>query len=277
MSDIDLRSRVPSSPKRDIRRRKAVGTAAAIFGLPLATAIGLFVAWEILVPVFDVPGYILPVPSGFFRYIFEEAPLLWSHTRVTATEIIWGFIIATATSIPLGLLIATVKWIERAFYPIIVFFQIIPKIAIAPLFIIWFGFGIAPKILITFLLCFFPTLVSSIFGFKAVGQQLLYITQSMGATRWQTFRYIRLPVALPHIFSGLQVSIVLASTGAIVGEFVGAQAGLGYLLMRGTAFLNTELVFAALAVLSVMGVLFAYVVTAAENLLMPWRRKSVSS
>ncbi len=277
MDDTEIQKKSPSGPTAASIRWKALGSAASIFGTPLLTAIGLFVAWELLVPAFDVPSYILPVPTAFFAYIVEEAALLWEHTQVTATEIIWGFLIATATSIPLGLIIASVKWVERAFYPLIVFFQIIPKIAIAPLFIIWFGFGITPKILVTFLLCFFPTLVSSIFGFKAVSQQLLYITQTMGASRWQTFRYIRLPVALPHIFSGLQVSVVLAATGAIVGEFVGAQAGLGYLLMRGTAFLNTELVFAALAVLSVMGVVFSYLVTMAENLLMPWRRKSVST
>lgn len=277
MAPSDIKPSTASETTTTSHRWKSLGSAATVVGTPLLMGIGLFVAWELLVPAFDVPSYILPVPTAFFAYIWDEAALLWEHTQVTAYEILWGFVIATATSIPLGLVIASVKWIERAFYPLIVFFQIIPKIAIAPLFIIWFGFGITPKILVTFLLCFFPILVSSIFGFKAVSQQVLYITQSMGASRWQTFRYIRLPVALPHIFSGLQVSIVLAATGAIVGEFVGAQAGLGYLLMRGTAFMNTELVFAALAVLSIMGVAFSYLVTTAENLLMPWRRKSVSA
>ena len=118
----------------------------------------------------------------------------------------------------------------------IVFFQLVPKIAIAPLFVVWFGFGLFPKVLLTFLLCFFPTLVASMTGFRALDERVLYLTRSMGASAWQTFRYVRLPAALTYIFAGLKVSAVFAATGAIVGEFVGANAGLGYLLLRGTSY-----------------------------------------
>jgi NitT/TauT family transport system permease protein len=160
--------------------------------------------------------------------------------------------------------------LERAVYPLIVFFQLVPKIAIAPLFVVWFGFGLFPKVLLTFLLCFFPTLVASMTGFRALDPRVLYLTRSMGATWWQTFRYVRLPAALSYIFAGLKVSIVFAATGAIVGEFVGANNGLGYLLLRGTSYLDMPLIFAILVALAVVGIAFSYLVQLAERLLMPW-------
>jgi NitT/TauT family transport system permease protein len=152
--------------------------------------------------------------------------------------------------------------------------QTIPKIAVAPLFIVWFGFGSLPKILLTFLLCFFPILVDTLTGFKALDPRLLYITKSMGASRTQTFRYVRLPAAVPFIFSGLKVAVVLAVTGAIVAEFVGSNAGLGYLLLRASANLDTPLIFSVLVVLSLLGLVFSSVVEFIERLVVPWHRES---
>jgi len=192
---------------------------------------------------------------------------------VTANEILLGILMATVISVPLGYLIVSIRVLERAVYPLIVFFQLVPKIAIAPLFVVWFGFGLFPKVLLTFLLCFFPTLVASMAGFRALDERVLYLTRSMGASGWQTFRYIRVPAALTYIFSGLKVSAVFAVTGAIVGEFVGANAGLGYLLLRGTSFLDMPLIFACLVALSLIGIVFAYAVEMIEKLLMPWQRK----
>jgi NitT/TauT family transport system permease protein len=245
----------------------------AVVGLPLATMIGLVVVWELAVTAFKVPEYILVAPSAFLARTWESRALLWDNAFVTGTEILVGFFAATIFSIPLALVIASSRFVERAFYPLIVFFQLIPKIAIAPLFIVWFGFDLFPKVLMTFLLCFFPTLVASMTGFKSLDPRILYITRSMGAGRLQTFRFVRLPSALPYIFSGLRVSIVFAATGALVGEFVGANSGLGYLLLRATSYLDTSLIFACLVVLSVMGLVFSYAVTAVENLVMPWQKK----
>ncbi|MGQ0664615.1 MAG: ABC transporter permease [Pseudomonadota bacterium] len=241
---------------------------------PLGTFTALLLAWQFLVRLFGVPEYILPLPSEFLVRFVEAHALLWTHALTTGSEVILGFVASTVISVPLALLIVSVPVVERCLYPLIVFFQLVPKIAIAPLFIVWFGFGLFPKVLLTFLLCFFPTLVDSMTGFRALDERLLYITRSMGASRWQTFRYIRLPAALPFIFSGLKVSIVFAATGAIVGEFVGANAGLGYLLLRGTSYLDMSLIFAALVALSIMGLLFSYAVQACEHLIMPWQRKS---
>ncbi len=241
---------------------------------PVATFALLLLAWQLLVRAFGVPEYILPVPTEFLAKLAQSRALIWQHTLVTAQEILLGFAWATLVSVPLGLLIVSVRVLERALYPLIVFFQLVPKIAVAPLFVVWFGFGPFPKVLFTFLLCFFPTLVASMAGFRALDERVLYLTRSMGATAWQTFRYVRLPSALGYIFSGLKVSIVFSATGAIVAEFVGANAGLGYLLLRGTSYLDMPLIFAILVALSVVGILFSYAVQALESLLMPWQRKS---
>lgn len=240
---------------------------------PLASFAVLLLVWEWAVPALEIPEYILPVPSAFLAKLVEAHALIFEHTLVTAKEILLGFLMATVISIPLGFLIVSVRLLEKAVYPIIVFFQLVPKIAIAPLFVVWFGFGLFPKVLLTFLLCFFPTLVASMTGFRALDERVLYLTRSMGASGWQTFRYVRVPAALSYIFSGLKVSIVFAATGAIVGEFVGANAGLGYLLLRGTSFLDMPLIFACLVALSVVGILFSYAVEMLEGLLMPWQRK----
>lgn len=241
---------------------------------PLASFAVLLLAWQFLVRAFSVPEYILPVPTEFFAELFASRALIWEHTLVTANEIVLGFLVATVVSVPLGFVIVSVPVLERAFYPVIVFFQLVPKIAIAPLFVVWFGFGLFPKVLLTFLLCFFPTLVASMSGFRSLDERVLYLTRSMGANGWQTFRYVRLPSAFGYIFAGLKVSIVFAATGAIVGEFVGANAGLGYLLLRGTSYLDMPLIFAVLVALSVVGILFSYAVQTLEVLLMPWQRKS---
>jgi NitT/TauT family transport system permease protein len=253
-----------------VRRRFQVSTVL----YPLLTFTALFLAWQYLVRAFGVPEYILPVPSEFLAKFVESRALIWQHALVTAKEILLGFSIATLIAVPLGFLIVSVRVFERSLYTLIVFFQLIPKIAIAPLFVVWFGFGLFPKVLFTFLLCFFPTLVASMAGFRAIDERVLYLTRSMGASGWQTFRYIRVPSALGYIFAGLKVSVVFATTGAIVAEFVGANAGLGYLLLRGTSFLDMPFIFAVLVGLCAVGILFSYGVQLIEYCIMPWQRKS---
>jgi NitT/TauT family transport system permease protein len=238
--------------------------------LPIATFAVLLVAWQFLVRLFGVPEYILPLPTEFLSKLVESRALIWQHTLVTASEVLLGFLFAAAIGVPLGLMIVSFKWLERSLYPLIVFFQLIPKIAVAPLFVVWFGFGPFPKVLLTFLLCFFPTLVASMTGFRALDERVLYLTRSMGANAGQTFRYIRLPSAIAHIFGGFKVSIVFAATGAIVAEFVGSNSGLGYLLLRATSYLDMPLIFAVLVALSAIGIVFSYAVQLLERLCMPW-------
>ena len=240
---------------------------------PLASFATLLLLWQFGVRAAGVPEYILPVPTEFLAKLWASHALIFEHSLITAQEIVLGFLAAAAISVPLGFLIVSWRPLERAVYPVIVFFQLIPKIAIAPLFVVWFGFGLFPKVLLTFLLCFFPTLVASMTGFRALDERVLFLTDSMGASWWQTFRYVRLPSAMTYIFAGLKVSIVFAATGAIVGEFVGSNAGLGYLLLRGTSYLDMPLIFAVLVALSIVGIFFSYLVQYAERWLMPWQRR----
>ena len=257
----------PPAPSRMLGWTSALAWPTASFAV-------LLIAWEFLVPLAAIPEYILPVPSAFLSRLWTDQALLTEHTLVTTKEVILGFLMAAVISVPLGYVVVQVRIVEKAIYPLIVFFQLVPKIAIAPLFVVWFGFGLFPKVLLTFLLCFFPTLVASMTGFRALDERILYLTRSMGASAWQTFRYVRVPAALSYIFSGLKVSAVFATTGAIVGEFVGANSGLGYLLLRGTSFLDMPLIFACLVALSLVGIVFSYLVEAIEALLMPWQRKT---
>jgi NitT/TauT family transport system permease protein len=255
------------------QRRSSFRNSLSAIMWPVISFILLMVLWQIAIAVFRIPEFILPPPSAFFARLYESRSLIWDQALVTGNEVLLGFLSAAAVSIPLALLIVSVRALERGLYPLIVFLQLVPKIAIAPLFIVWFGFTLFPKILLTFLLCFFPILVDSMTGFKAIDPRLLYITRSMGASKWQTFRYIRLPAAMPFIFSGLKVSIVLAPTAAIVAEFVGANQGLGYLLLRGTSYMDTSLIFASLVALAVMGLVFNYIVEGGEQIVMPWHSK----
>ena len=256
----------------ETRRRRRAAALAEQLGYALSTFVVFFLAWEVLPPLLDVPAYLLPVPSTFFAKFWEVRGLLWQHGLVTAQEVLYGFLVGVAVSVPLALLITSSAVVERTTYPLILFLQLIPKIAVAPLFVVWFGFGLPPKVFFTFLLCFFPVLVSAITGLRLLDPRVLQLTRSMGASGWQTFRYVRLPTALPSIFGGMKVSVVLATTGAIVAEFVGANAGLGYLLLQGTTFLDMPLIFAALVALCLLGLLFSYLVSLAEVLAMPWKR-----
>lgn len=266
-------SQAATAPDPAVETPPVISDRASAILYPVASFTFLFVLWQWGVRAAGIPEYILPVPSEFLAKLWADRALITEHTLVTGKEIILGFLMAAAISIPLGFLIVSWKPLERAVYPVIVFFQLIPKIAIAPLFVVWFGFGLFPKVLLTFLLCFFPTLVASMTGFRALDERVLYLTRSMGATGWQTFRYVRLPAAMTYVFAGLKVSIVFAATGAIVGEFVGSNSGLGYLLLRGTSYLDMPLIFAVLVALSVIGIFFSYLVQYAERLLMPWQAR----
>jgi NitT/TauT family transport system permease protein len=230
----------------------------------------LFVLWELAVRLLSIPAYLLPPPSKICVDFLARWPRMLQHTIITTQEILAGFFSAVLVSIPLALVIAHSRFMARAVYPIIVFFQIVPKIAIAPLFIIWFGLGFTPKLLLVFLLSFFPIVVSSIAGFKSVDPDIMDLARSTGASRWMIFRKIRLPAALPSIFTGLKVAAALSATAAVVAEFVASDKGLGYLLLEFNGDLNTSMVFATIVVLSVAGLLLYYGVELVERITIPW-------
>ena len=240
--------------------------------LPPLTFVGMVALWWAAVEAFKIPAYLLPGPGAVFSRLVTDSGLLWTHSKVTLIEILLGFGLTVVTAIPLGLLIALSALAKQVVYPPIMLMQLVPKIAVAPLFLVWLGFGLESKVLLTILMTFFPLLLASISGFMILDDRLLYLTKSMGASSWDTFRYLRFPAALPVIFSGIKTSATIAATAAIVAEFVGANKGLGYVLLRGTSTMDIELVFAVLMVLTVVGIAINYFVEFCEWAMTPWQR-----
>jgi NitT/TauT family transport system permease protein len=253
--------------RQDSRIRRLAWASA-----PVLTFVALIVLWGALVAIFRVPDYLVPAPQAVMPKLIEARQALWQNTVTTLREIVIGFVITVVLSIPLGLLIALSMVARRVAYPVLVFIQLVPKIAVAPLFLVWFGFGIQSKVLLTVLLSFFPLLLASIAGFQALDTRLLYLTRSMGASAWQTFWYVRFPSALHVIFAGLKTTATIAATAAIVAEFVGSNAGLGYQLLVATGVLDTPLIFAILLILTVIGIGLNYLIEAVAYFAMPWQR-----
>ncbi|MFA6266424.1 MAG: ABC transporter permease [Pseudolabrys sp.] len=230
----------------------------------------LFAIWELAVQS-GVKEYVLPSPISVFHGFVENWPHLLINAWTTTLEILAGYGLAIAVSIPLALLIAFSRIFEETIYPVVVFLQIVPKIAVAPLFIIWFGFGFTPKLLLVFLLSFFPIVVSSIAGFKSINPEIVDFVSTTGANGIRTFFKIRLPHALPEIFTGLKVGAALSATAAVVAEFVASDRGLGYLLLQYNGDLNTRMVFAAIILLSAIGVAIYFIAELLERIFVPWR------
>ncbi|MEP6996213.1 MAG: ABC transporter permease [Betaproteobacteria bacterium] len=230
----------------------------------------LFLLWEFAVHLFGIKEYLLPPPSKVWTEFLKRYAIVMPSAYVTLKEIVAGYLLAVVVSIPLALAVAHSRFMEQAVYPVIVFLQIIPKIAIAPLFIIWFGFGFTPKLLLVFLLSFFPIVVSSLAGFKSADRDVMDFARTTGASSWRMFFKIRLPQAMPHIFTGLKVGAALAATAAVVAEFVASDKGLGYLLLQYNGNIDTPMVFATIVLLSLLGLAVYYTVEIIERLAIPW-------
>jgi NitT/TauT family transport system permease protein len=237
---------------------------------PLIVFALLFLLWESAVHLTGIKEYLLPPPSKVWTELMKRYPTVMDGAWVTTQEIIAGYLLAVVVSIPLALAVAYSRFVENAIYPVVVFLQIIPKIAIAPLFIIWFGFGFTPKLLLVFLLSFFPIVVASIAGFKSADPDILDFARTTGASGWKMFAKIRLPQALPDIFTGLKVGAALSATAAVVAEFVASDRGLGYLLLQYNGNLETPMVFAVIVLLSLIGLAVYYVVEIIERITIPW-------
>ena len=218
----------------------------------LACVIGL---WEAIVVYFEISTVLLPAPSriAIRAYGLVVSGEIWPHFMATLTSVLSGFGIGIATGLVAGAAVSLLPIFERLIYPYLVALQSVPKVAIAPLFVLWFGYGIMSKVVITALVCFFPVLVSVIAGFQATDRDQLEMMRSFGASRWQMLRRLRIPAALVLIFAGIEIASVLAVIGAVVGEFVGAQYGLGYLITALNFSLDVPGVFAVLIFLSLIG------------------------
>jgi len=251
-------------------RANAFGEWLRKRGGAIVAFVALFLVWELAVRMSGIKEYLLPSPSRVYTEFVKRFDPVMASAWVTTREIVAGYLLAVAVSVPLALWIAYSRFMENAVYPVIVFLQIVPKIAVAPLFIIWFGFGFTPKLLVVFLLSFFPIVVSSIAGFKSVDPDIMDFARTTGANQWKMFAMIRLPQALPQIFTGLKVGAALAATAAVVAEFVASDKGLGYLLLQYNGNLDTPMVFATIILLSLIGLAVYYAVELIERFTIPW-------
>jgi len=251
-----------------VRLLKAVSGSEAI--RPFLLIVIILVGWDLGVRLFRIPPYLIPAPSLVVAELISQWHLLLREALPTLYATLGGFALSALFGIPVAMLIASSRTVESFLYPILVFSQSVPKIAVAPLFVVWFGFGIIPKVIAAFLLGFFPVVVATVLGLKSIDSDMIDLARSMRASRLQTFLCIRLPHALPSIFGGLKVSITLAVVGAVVGEFVGSNSGIGYVLQIANGNFDLPLMFAALFVLSMMGVLLFMALELAERFLVPW-------
>lgn len=233
--------------------------------IPSVTAAACLGVWELAVHAFQVPGYLLPPPSRIAFRMFEEFDLFFSEGIPTVVAIATGFVAAIAFGVPVATCMVYWKLFRRAVQAILITAQVLPKVALAPLFIVWFGFGMLPKVLMTFLICFFPIVIDTVIGLNSVRPESLMLIRSMGGNRWQSFWKIRLPSALPSMFGGLKVAVTFAVVGTLVAEFVGSDTGLGYVLMLARGNLDMLTVFASLMWLVIIGFVFYYAVELTER------------
>ena len=216
----------------------------------------VLLTWDVTIRLFEVSPLIFPGPRAVMNALWRvlASGEILPHLGVTLYEILAGFAIGAVTGFVLGAAIGQSALLETVLYPYVVAFQTMPKVAIAPLFVVWFGFGTTSKVVITATIVFFPVLANTIVGLRSAPRDQVDLMQAFTASRWQVFRMVRLPHALPYVFAGLDIGIVLAVVGAIVGEFVGAEAGLGYLILQRNFSMDTAGVFAILIVLSLIGI-----------------------
>ncbi|WP_395446648.1 ABC transporter permease (plasmid) [Aminobacter sp. UC22_36] len=230
----------------------------------LILAVVLLGAWQVLVPWSGLSEFVLPTPLAIAKRIVNELPLLASHAYVTLFEVVAGFAMGVLVGMPLALAIFYSRAFERAIYPILVALQTVPKVALAPLLVLYLGYGWAPKITLAFLISFFPIVISTVVGLQSLDKNLVNLVRSMGASEWQTFFKIRLPAALPNIFGGFKVAVSLAVIGAVIGEYVAAERGLGYLQLQANSLFDTTLNFATVVTISGLGVMLYFIIDTIE-------------
>jgi NitT/TauT family transport system permease protein len=239
----------------------------------VASAVGLLLMWEVLVRFFGVHVFVLPAPSQILWEAVDRHRLYLHHFWVTLYETLAGFLLAAVVGVIMAVGIVYSRFLLNATYHLIVALQIVPKVAIAPLLLIWAGYGVTSKVLLALLVAFFPVVVNMVTGLRAVEADLLELCRILHSGRWLEFYKVRLPNALPYLFSGLKVASTLAVIGAVIGEFVGGNEGLGYLIIIAQTELRAQMAFASLLGLSILGLALFGGLSVAERLLMPWEKR----
>ncbi len=258
---------------RKRRARRRMWAAIMDVGAAPLLVILLVVAWQVVVPLSGLSPFVLPTPAMIGARLVTDHALLFTNAGATLYEVVAGFAVATLAGVPLALAIFYSRIVEKALYPVLVGFQTIPKAALAPLLVLYLGYDWAPKIFLSFLISFFPIVISTVVGLQSLDRNFVNLARSMGASETQLFFKIRLPAALPNIFAGLKVGISLAVIGAVIGEYVAAQRGLGYLQLQATSQFDTTLNFAALVVISLIGIVLYMALSLLERRFV-YRRES---
>jgi NitT/TauT family transport system permease protein len=259
---IRPRNRLLGDP---MRRERALNLL-----LPFAAVIAVLILWSAAVRIFEIPDYLLPAPQDVIRRIARDWYVLARNATYTLQSVLIGFAAGVLVGVPLAFAVVLSRSVERVTMPFLVMSQTIPKVAIAPILVVWLGFGILPKIAVVFLIAFFPIVVSTVVGLKSVESDMIDLVRSMGANTLKIMLRVRAPTALPQMFAGFKIAICLAVVGAIVGEFVGSDRGLGYLLLTATGTLDGTLVWSALFILIAIGIALFAIVSKLERLAIPW-------
>ena len=237
---------------------------------PWLFTIGLFVFWEAVVRIFKIPTFFLPPPSLIAQAFVEFAGPIARNSWITLETTLIGFALAVGFGLLLGLVVGWSRAIYAGLYPLMIGFNAIPKVALVPILVLWFGIGFIPAVLTAFLISFFPIVIDAAVGLRSMSTEMADLAKSMGSSRWQVFAQFRLPTSLPYLFSGLKVAATLAIAGTVVGEFVGADKGLGYLLLVTNSNMETALMFATIVALTIIGLVSYYLVELLEGALIPW-------
>ena len=240
------------------------------YGAPAGAFLALIFAWYAVTAWFGMPGWLLPSPQAVMAAAYEHHALLPKHTAITLIETLLGLAVSLIVGVPLAIVIVWSAFLRRTIYPLLLGLQSVPKVALAPLFLIWVGYGMPSKVLIVASIAFFPIVVDTVTGLAIVERDLLDMVRVLRASTLQTFLKIRIPSAMPYFFSGTKVAVTLAVIGAVVGEFVGSDEGLGYLILVSGSQLNTAMVFVALVILSVMGAILFEMVEVLQRIACPW-------
>jgi putative hydroxymethylpyrimidine transport system permease protein len=239
---------------------------------PAAVLAALIGGWELLARLGGVENYLLPAPSEVASALWRDRDLLAPDTWVTAREILLGFALALVAGVAIALALHLSPVLRRALYPLVIASQAVPVVVIAPILVIWFGFGITPKLVVIALICFFPIVVNTLDGLQGVDRDQVKLLRTLGASRLDLLRRLELPGALPFLFSGAKVAVAVAVIGAVFGELVGSDAGLGHAIQVGTAQLETARVFAAVLILSAMAIALFGLIALVERRAVPWAR-----
>jgi NitT/TauT family transport system permease protein len=255
------------------KRSWLTSSPAAAIILPIIGLAATIALWWGATVVFSIESYLLPTPWEVVVKFFDQPGVLLSETGTSLLETIQGFLLAIVIGVPIALVIVRSVILERLVYPLLLMVNSIPKVAIAPLLVVWMGFGQWPKVAMVLLMCFFPIVISTAQGMKSTPTELVELMRSLNASRAQEFFKLRLRYAMPQIFTGFKVAISLAVIGAVISEFVGATKGLGYVIQQSGASADTTLAFAAILLLSVMSIVLFYGLVLLEHLLLPWAQE----